>query len=87
MKPSRFKEIRVELNLTQQELAEILCVSRAMVISHYETGFRKPSKLIQVIMSILGSLPEKKKKEWIDLIKANISRVDLQNRRGSHGKS
>lgn len=87
MKPSRFKEIRAELGLKQEELAEILCVSQPMVISHYETGFRKPSKLIQVIMSILGSLPDKKRKQWLDLIKIHISRVDSQDRRGPHGKS
>lgn len=87
MKPSRFKEIRVALDLTQQELAEILCVSRPMVISHYETGFRNPSKLIQVVMSILEYLPEKKKKEFLDLVKDHIKKVDSPSRRGSHGKS
>ncbi len=87
MTPSQFKKIRTELDLKQEELAEILCVSHQMVISHYETGFRKPSKLIQVIMSILESLPEKKRKEWLELIKAHTNRVTIQSRRGTHGKS
>jgi transcriptional regulator with XRE-family HTH domain len=87
MKPSRFQEIRLSIGLTQQELAEILCVSHPMVISHYETGFRNPSKLIQVVMSILESLPEKKKKEFLDLVKDHIKKVDSPSGRGSHGKN
>lgn len=87
MTPNQFKKIRTELALKQEELAEILCVSHQMIISHYETGFRRPSKLIQVIMSILESLPEKKRKEWLELIKIHANRLTLQKRRGLHGKS
>lgn len=83
MSPNRFREIRTELNLKQEELAEILCVSHPMVISHYETGFRKPSKLIQVVMSILSSLPKKKRDEFIELIRDHVNVLSAHAVKGS----
>lgn len=86
MTPAKFRNIRLELGLNQKELAEILCVSQPMVVSHYETGFRKPSKLIQVVMSILEALPEKKRRELLDLIRNQIKRVDSPVKKIPHGK-
>ena len=85
MSPEQFKEIRHKLGFKQQELAEILGVSQQMVIGHYETGFRNPSKLIQVVMSILGALPEKKREDFIALLKAHAKHVEKPKRGGARG--
>jgi len=87
MTPSHFRAIRLELGLKQEEMAEILCVSHSMVIGHYESGFRKPSKLIQVIMSILESLPKKRRMEFLNLVRRHIKSLDSPGRKASHGKS
>ena len=86
MNPEKFRKIRNELGLKQDELAEILCVSQPAVISHYEAGFRTPSKMLQVVMSILESLSEKKRKEFIDLIKSHSQKLGHQVRKASRGK-
>jgi DNA-binding transcriptional regulator YiaG len=85
MTPGQFKEIRGTLGLRQQELAEILGVSDQMVVGHYETGFRRPGKLIQIVMSILGSLPEKRREEFIKLLKAHGKRIEAPIRGGKRG--
>lgn len=44
MKGAEFKAIREQLDLTQSELAEVLCLSGKTAVSNIETGFRNPSK-------------------------------------------
>ena len=63
MSPSRFKQIREALRLTQSELAELLGLSGRMAITHYETGFRDPNHLIVALMEIFAEWPEKKSLE------------------------
>lgn len=41
----QIKQARKKANLTQEELAERIGLSGKMVISHYESGTRKPSLL------------------------------------------
>ena len=68
MSPTRFKEIRENMGLTQTDLSEIFGLSGRLPITHYETGFRRPSKLIAVLMELFNQLPEKKSAELRDLI-------------------
>lgn len=68
MSPARFKEIRENMGLTQTELSEIFGLSGRLPITHYETGFRQPSKLIAALMELFDQLPKKKSAELRDLI-------------------
>ena len=86
MSPAQFKKIRSALQMNQREMAELLGVSSEMVIGHYETGFRNPGKLIQVVMSILGSLSETKRKDFIALLKTHSKKVESPGRRSGNGK-
>ena len=75
MRPDKFKSIREKLGLTQEELSDLLGLSGRKPISHFETGFRKPSPLIQAIMSLLGSLSERKAAEFIELLTEHMKKV------------
>ena len=68
MKGSEFKTIREQLHLTQDELAEVLCLSSKTAISNIETGFRNPSLLTTVLMRLLSDLPVKRSKELQNLL-------------------
>lgn len=68
MKGTEFKKIREQLGLTQDELAEVLCLSSKTAISNIETGFRNPSLLIAVLMRLLSDLPPKRSKELQNLL-------------------
>ena len=70
MKGSEFKAIREKLGLTQDELAEVLCLSGKQVISNIETEFRNASKLSEVLMRIFIHLPEKHSLELRRLLKS-----------------
>ena len=75
MSPSRFKEIREKLELSQAELGEILGLSGRLPVTHYETGFRKPSNLIVALMELFDSLPEKKSLELRELLLAEMKKI------------
>ena len=68
MKGTEFKIMREELGLTQEALAEVLCLSGKKAVSNIETGFRNPSLLVLVLMRVLSSLPQKKSKELQELL-------------------
>lgn len=63
MTPARFKQIREKLGLKQSELGELLGLKGRIAVTHYETGFRNPNRLIVVLMEILDEWPEKKSQE------------------------
>lgn len=64
----QFKAIREKLQLSQEELAQLLCLSGKQAISNIETGFRNPSKLTMVLMEAFVKLPEKRSKELQSLL-------------------
>ena len=68
MKGTEFKKIREDLGLTQEDLAEVLCLSGKTAVSNIETGFRNPNLLAVVLMRVLSSLPTKKSKELQELL-------------------
>lgn len=63
MRGSEFKAIREKLDLTQDELADILCLSGKQVVSNIETEYRNASKLSTVLMKVFIALPEKQSLE------------------------
>lgn len=65
---SEFKAIRERLDLSQDELAVLLCLSGKQAVSNIETGFRNPSKLSAVLMLVFDSLSDAKFKELKSLI-------------------
>lgn len=75
MSPDQFKKNREKLGLTQEQLAEVIGVSGKVTISHYETGFRKPSLLTEALISLLNSLPERKANELIEQISEHIRKA------------
>lgn len=68
MKGTEFKAIRERLELSQDELALLLCLSGKQAVSNIETGFRNPSKLSSVLMLVFDNLSETKFKELKSLI-------------------
>lgn len=86
MSPDQIKKIREKIGLTQAELAEILGVSGKVPISHYETGFRSPSLLTLAFLSLLNSLPERKTKDLIELIREHMKKVKRQQKDNGYGK-
>lgn len=87
MSPDQIKKIREKIGLTQAELAGILGVSGKVPISHYETGFRSPSLLTLAFLSLLNSLPEKKTKDLIELIREHMKKVKRQQKDNGYGKN
>lgn len=75
MSPSRFKEIREKMELSQAELAEILGLSGRLPVTHYETGFRKPGNIIVALMELFDSLPEKKSLELRELLLDEMRKI------------
>lgn len=75
MSPERFKEIRLRLDLTQEEAAQILGVADKTVISRYEAGGRKPSNLMAAIMEILVELPRKDSQKLMGRLRAHIENL------------
>lgn len=63
-----FKAIRERLDLSQDELAVLLCLSGKQAVSNIETGFRNPSKLSAVLMLVFDGLSDAKFKELKSLI-------------------
>lgn len=72
MSPAKFKAIRVELGLTQEELGQMLGFAGKNPICKIETGARNPNKLTVAIMEILHELPPKKSTELIQLLKTHM---------------
>ena len=68
MKGIEFKKIREQLELTQEELADILCLSGKKVVSNIEREVRNPSLLTTVLMRLLSDLPLKRSKELQNLL-------------------
>ena len=70
MSPKRFKEIRMSLELTQEELGASLGLGKKTV-TQYEIGFRKPGKTVAVIMNVLAALPSKRRIELLSLLRSH----------------
>ncbi len=65
------KEIRERLDMTREELAELLCLSGYRTMMNIETGFRRPGKLAIRLLRYLDSLPTKRAKILIKELKSH----------------
>lgn len=83
MKPKEFREIREKMGLTQKDLSEVFGLSSYLPVNHYESGFRKPSVLIQAIMRILDQWPEKKRSELLTELKDHCAQLSKPKRKRS----
>ena len=83
MTPAKFKEIRERLGLKQSELGELLGLKGRIAVTHYETGFRNPNRLIEVLMEIFNEWPEKKSLELRDEILKRIKDSKQKKRKPS----
>ncbi len=75
MSPKRFREIRLGLDLTQEDTALVLGVADKTVISRYEAGGRRPSNLMSAVMEVLASLPKKESQKLIDLLLKQMGKI------------
>jgi DNA-binding XRE family transcriptional regulator len=74
--PSKFKAIRENLGLNQDELAQVLGLSGKTAVSNIETGVRNPNKLAMAVMEILNESSPRRAKELIELLKTNVARLE-----------
>ena len=76
MSSLRFKAIRENLGLKQEELAQVLGLSGKTAVSNIETGVRNPSKLAMAVLEILDGMSSRKANELIELLRAHIAKVE-----------
>ena len=81
MTGSEFKAIREELGLTQEQLAEAVCLSGRQAVCNIETDLRNPGRLLAAVMQLFVELPEKRSKELRELL-ISISRKQAGSTRG-----
>jgi DNA-binding transcriptional regulator YiaG len=81
VKPKELREIREKLGLTQKALAEILGLSGYIPVSHYESGFRNPSTLIQALMRIFDEWPDKKSLELREALRLKGAQIKKRSRK------
>ncbi len=83
MTPAKFKQIREDLGLKQAELGELLGLKGRIAVTHYETGFRNPNRLIVALMEIFSEWPEKKSLELREEIRSRIVNAKSKKRKRS----
>ena len=67
MRPSNIKELRINLGLTQEQMAYALGIAK-LTMSQYETGFRKPGPTVLILLAVLDSIPRKRALELIEIL-------------------
>lgn len=81
---SRVKELRNQKNLTQEQLANRLSVTKS-VISAYENGFRFPSLDVLIQLAYVFNVSTDyllgvNKKRVLDVSKLSLSQVEIINK-------
>lgn len=81
---SRVKELRNQKNLTQEQLANRLSVTKS-VISAYENGFRFPSLDVLIQLAYIFNVSTDyllgvNKKRVLDVSKLSLSQVEIINK-------
>jgi DNA-binding XRE family transcriptional regulator len=59
MDEKMFAEIRKRWGLNQADMAKLMEVSSALIVSQWENGYRNPSGIVKKIYRLLGELPPK----------------------------
>lgn len=85
MKGHEFQRIRNDLELTQDELAQVLGFSGKHAVSNIETEFRKPSPLVAALMLLLDELPVPKAQSLVRRLK-ELQLLAKKTQKRSHGK-
>ena len=70
MNVSEFRRIRLKLEMSQEEFADLLGMSGKHAISNIEIGNRNPGKLTAIVLGVLDTLPRRKAGELIELMLA-----------------
>ncbi len=63
-----FRRIRLKLEMSQEQFAELLGMSSKHAISNIEIGNRNPGRLTAIILGVLDDLSQKKAKELIEFM-------------------
>jgi transcriptional regulator with XRE-family HTH domain len=82
MKGSQFKKVRERLGLSQEELAEVLCLSSKQAVSNIETGFRNAGGLAATLMRVLEGLSERQAKELCQLL-TEQAQIEVRSRKAA----
>lgn len=69
MTGDEFRRIRESLDLSRNEIAELLGLSGYNAVANIELGLRNPSKLAVMILGVLKALPSRKSKELMELLR------------------
>lgn len=80
MSPSKIKDVRTQLGLTQEQFAEALGMAK-LTVSQYETGFRKPGPTVLILLTVIDSLPKKKALDLIELLIKAAKNLGLERKR------
>ena len=68
MNGKKFKDIRNQLELSQEQLAAVLGYSGKQAICNIETGRKNPSPLLATLMQVLIELPKKRSEELREML-------------------
>lgn len=80
MSPNNIKKLRLDLGLTQEEMAYALGVAK-LTMSQYETGFRKPGPTVLILLAVLSSLPRKRALDLIEMLDKAAKSLGLERKR------
>jgi DNA-binding XRE family transcriptional regulator len=69
MDKARIRKLRDRLGFTQAEMAQAVGASTARVVSHLETGFRRPNAIISRFFEYLESLSDSELKRAGNILK------------------
>lgn len=80
MSPNNIKELRIDLGLTQEQMAYALGIA-ILTMSQYETGFRKPGPTVLILLTVLDSIPRKRALGLIEMLEKAAKTLGLERKR------
>lgn len=80
MSPKNIKELRIDLGLTQEQMAHALGIAK-LTMSQYETGFRKPGPTVLILLAVLDSIHRKRALELIEMLDNAAKTLGLERKR------
>lgn len=69
---SEVKRIRLKFELSQEAFAKVFGFSGPVSVSNIETGFRRPSRLLVIMLNHLDILPQTDARKLITELSKNI---------------
>jgi len=89
MNPETLATIRKRWGLTQADMAELMAVSGALIVSQWENGYRNPSGIVNKLYKLLDELPPADAKallKWLRSVKLDECERRKIGRRSVRGK-